>query len=121
VNRRNFNPIALALLFVGLLEVTPAISAEKPKEPAVPSYPTNIRTYLASGWTTLVGREGPDQSSAVKRSYYTGQLITVTRFTQHGQTISKGRLDGRQSSVWYYTVDGCWVWSGGTSDAVWNK
>lgn len=120
MNRRScFNFLSLALVLAGLANLPPATGADKP--PAVPSYPTSFRTYLAPGWTTLVGREGPDQSSAVKHSYYTGQPINVTRITEHGQTISKGRLDGRQSSVWYYTSDGCWVWSGGTRDAVWNK
>ena len=117
--RRTFLSLSLALVSVGLGELPPAAAAHKP--PAVPSYPSSFRTYLAPGWTTLVGRENPDQSSAVKRSYHTGQPINVTRVTEHGQTISKGRLDGRQSSVWYYTSDGCWVWSGATADPVWTK
>jgi hypothetical protein len=108
----------LALLAALLLGLSAPADGKKPSEP---SNPTSFQTYLAPEWTTLVGRADPNQSSAVKREYHVGQPIKVVRVTEQGQTISRGRIDGRKSSVWYYTSDGCWIWSGGTTDPKWNK
>lgn len=84
------------------------------------SYPSSFRTYLGSGWTSLNCRKGPCQDSGVVRTYGTGTQINVTR-EGHGQSICRSRIDGRASDIWYKTGSDCWIWSGGTQDARWNK
>jgi hypothetical protein len=121
MNHPSFSRLLLGLAFVGLVGLALGAAGDDRKKSPVPSNPTGFTTYLGPSWTTLVGRTGPNTSSAAKHEYHKGKPIKVVAETTHGETISRGRLDGRKSSVWYRTSDGYWIWSGGTDRPVWNK
>lgn len=78
-------------------------------------------TALGRNWEELNCRDCPFQNSRVRFAYNDTDAISVTETTPQGTEICRGRSDGRASSVWYRTVYGCWVWSGGTRNANWNR
>jgi len=86
----------------------------------IPAYiTTSFTTSIPSNWTTLVTRAGPFQGCNQLNAYHTGDAFRVDKITTSGQKICYG-WGQKASSVWYHTSRG-WLWSGGTSDAVWNK
>jgi hypothetical protein len=82
------------------------------------TYGTSFTTTLGSGWSTLNARSAPC-TSASANSTWTGGTFRVTAYTPGGTSICRGGSYGYGSSYWYRTSKG-WVWSGGTSDPIWN-
>ncbi|MBO9533100.1 MAG: hypothetical protein J7513_09030 [Solirubrobacteraceae bacterium] len=82
------------------------------------TYGTSFTTTLGSGWSSLAARSQTCTSGSLL-SYWTGGSFKVTSYTAGGQNICRGGSYSYGSSWWYKTSKG-WVWSGGTSNPVWN-
>ncbi len=83
-------------------------------------YSANYYLTLGSGWTTLVARQGPCTSMAQTGTWNMGNSFLAQGWTRDGTFICRGGTYGYGSAVWYKTSRG-WVWSGGTSQPVWDK
>lgn len=84
-----------------------------------PTYGTSFSTRLGSTWTSLTARSAPCSSGA-SQGAWNGGSFKVTAYAASGQFICRGTTYGYGSSYWYRTSKG-WVWSGGTSDPIWNS
>jgi hypothetical protein len=87
-------------------------------------YPGISYTYLAASWSELVCRDCPWQGSTIRASFTSHtDPIYISYASEAGQFICRGLSYGYGSSVWYRTSGpiGCWFWSGGTVDPVWNE
>lgn len=83
-------------------------------------YGGGFSTSLGSGWSYLAARKGPCRAADSNGGWGTGSRFYVER-EAHGEFICRGRRTyGYGSDVWFRTSKG-WSWSGGTSDARWNR